>query len=42
MVFSAARFFERGISRWRPMIVTGVVFAIDLVVASVAPDEDQS
>lgn len=42
MVFSAARFFERGISPWRLMIVTGVVFAIGLVVASVAPEEDQS
>jgi hypothetical protein len=33
VVFSAARFFERGISPWRLMIVTGVVFAIGFAVA---------
>ncbi len=34
VVFSAGRFFERGSSPWRLMGVTGVVFAIGLVVAA--------
>ena len=42
VVFSAGRFFECGISPWRLMIVTGVVFAIGVALWHARHPGDES